>query len=365
MPGSPIPALDPAPLPGPPWLFHALWLVTFFVHLVFMNAVLGGTILAAAIGTRDAGREVRTLLVGINSWAISLAITFGIAPLLFLQVLYGRFFYSATVLVAWWWLGMLGLLTLGYYLNYVAKFRLASDRPVSLVLWIEAWCFVAIAAIQVVVNLLHLQPARWGAVARSSIAAFADPSFVPRFLHFLLAAVSMSAALLALLGVRRAARGLDATLCRDMARFGVSVALYATVAQILVGFWLVLALPGDVLRAFMRGGAATMGPLAIAVLAAVGLLVVLARIRDPLAEPRMVRHSAELIVLAMLVMTVTRHQIRGLYLAPARAGEAVAVATQWGPLVLFLAVFVLCVGLTVFAIVRAVRDRPASGEKAA
>ena len=42
MPVNLIPAIDPAPLPGPPWLFHALWLVTFLVHLVFVNMVMGG-----------------------------------------------------------------------------------------------------------------------------------------------------------------------------------------------------------------------------------------------------------------------------------------------------------------------------------
>jgi hypothetical protein len=365
MAGNPIPALDPAPLPGPPWLFHALWLLTFFIHLVFMNAVLGGSILAAAVGSRDYGREARTLLVETNSWAISLAVTFGIAPLLFLQVIFGRFFYTATILVAWWWLGMLVLLTIGYYLNYVAKFRLRNGRPVTLVLWIEAACFIVIAAVQVAVNLLHLQPGRWKDALRSSLAAFADPAFPPRFLHFVLAAVSMTAALVAWIGIRRAAKGVDATLCRGMARFGVAVTLYATVAQIVVGFWLVLSLPGDVLGAFMRGGAATMVPLTIGILAALGLVLVLARIRDPLEQPNLVRRSAELIVGAMVVMVVTRHQIRGLYLAPARASESVTVAPQWDAFALFLAVFVLCVGLTVWALARALRDRPSEGEMGA
>ena len=52
----------------------------------------------------------------VNSWAISFAITFGIAPLLFIQVLFGRFFYTATVLVAWAWLGMLGK---GDFINFI------------------------------------------------------------------------------------------------------------------------------------------------------------------------------------------------------------------------------------------------------
>ena len=45
--------------------------------------------------------------------------------------------------------------------------------------------------------------------------------------------------------------------------------------------------------------------------------------------------------------------------------EQVTVATQWGPLVLFLVVFVLCVSLTVYAIVRAIKDKPGPGEEAA
>ena len=81
MPTSLIPALDPAPLPGPPWLFHVLWVLTFFIHLLFVNTVLGGTLLAAFAGAAGAGRrEIRTLFVGVNSWAISLAITFGPPP---------------------------------------------------------------------------------------------------------------------------------------------------------------------------------------------------------------------------------------------------------------------------------------------
>jgi hypothetical protein len=365
MHGSPIPALDPAPLPGPPWLFHALWLLTFFIHLVFMNVVLGGSILAAVVGTRDIGRDLRTFFVETNSWAISLAVTFGIAPLLFLQVLFGRFFYSATILVAWLWFGMLVLLTIGYYLNYVAKYRLRDGRPVSLVLWLEAICFVLIAAIQVAVNLLHLEPGRWTAVAGGYFAAFLDPSFLPRFLHFVLAAVTLSAAILAFTAARRASSGKQGPLTGDLARFGVTTALYATVAQVIVGIWLLLALPGDVLRAFMAGGAPTMIPLVLAILVALGLLVVLARIRDPLATPALVRHGAELIVAAMVVMVITRHELRGFYLAPARASEVLAVKPQWDAFALFLVVFVLCVGLTVWAVVRALRDRPAAGEKRA
>ncbi len=42
-----VPAVDAAGLPGPVWLFQALLVFTFFLHLLFMNLTLGGTLLAA------------------------------------------------------------------------------------------------------------------------------------------------------------------------------------------------------------------------------------------------------------------------------------------------------------------------------
>ncbi len=366
MPANLIPALDPAALPGPPWLFHVLWVLTFLIHLVFVNMVVGGSLLAALVGrTRPGARETQTFFVEVNGWAISFAITFGIAPLLFMQVLFGRFFYTATILLAWAWLGMLGILTLGYYLNYVAKFRLKAGKGAQGVLMVVALCFLTIAGIQVAINVLHLQPGRWESVAQQAWAALSDPTFVPRTLHFVLASVAMAGAVLAFVATRRAATSEDRQACEGMARFGIKAAFVATALQLVDGFWLLLALPQEVLRAFMRGGAATMVPLTAGILFGVFLLVVLSQITDPLTQTKKVRRIAEVFVATMVFMVLTRHQLRGIYLAPWRSDEQIAVATQWGPLAFFLVVFVLCVGLTIYAIVRAVKDRPGPGEAAA
>ena len=366
MPASLIPAVDPAALPGPPWLFHVLWVITFLIHLVFVNMVMGGSVLAALVGnSRPGAREIQSFFVEVNGWAISFAITFGIAPLLFMQVLFGRFFYTATILLAWWWLGMLGILTLGYYLNYIAKSRLKAGKSVRLILIVEAVCFLKIAAIQVAINVLHLQPARWESVAQQTWAALLDPTFLPRTLHFVLAAIAMAGAVLAFVATRRAATTDDREACMGMARFGLRAAFVTSALALVDGFWLLLALPRDVLRAFMRGGAVTTIPLTVGILLGVWLLVTLSRITDPLAQAKEVRRVAELLVGAVVLMVLTRHQLRGLYLAPWRTDEQIVVATQWGPLALFLVVFVLCVGLTVYAIVRAIKDRPGPGEAAA
>ena len=41
-----IPLADPLPQPAPAWLLWALLQLTFFLHLLAMNVVLGGSILA-------------------------------------------------------------------------------------------------------------------------------------------------------------------------------------------------------------------------------------------------------------------------------------------------------------------------------
>jgi hypothetical protein len=193
----------------------------------------------------------------------------------------------------------------------------------------------------------------------------ADPTFIPRWLHFLLAALTMAAALAAYVAVRKARKSGASPELEDTARFGVKVALYATVVQLLVGLWLLLALPSPVLTAFMKAGPSTTLPLGLGILAGIGLLVVLAGIRKPLAEPVRVRRVLEFLVGAVALMIVTRHQLREVYLAQWQPLAGAQVAPQWGIFLVFLVTFVIGVALTVLALVRAATDKPGAGEPAA
>jgi hypothetical protein len=369
MPGeTPLPALDPMPIPGPPWLFHLLWLVTFAVHVVGVNVVLGSSILGTVASLdrdRGFGRPVARLFAEVNTWAVSLTITFGIAPLLFLQVLYGRLFYSATVILAPAWLGLLLLLMAAYYLTYAAKYRLRAGKGAALPFALSALLFLAVAAIQVVVHLLSVQPGRWEAALASPWAAFADRALLPRFLHFVLAGVTLAGILLAWLSVRRPPADEVRAEASARASFGVKIGLLATVLQLVVGLWLTISVPREVLLGLMRGGAATMAPFTVGIAAGFGLLVFLARVRDPLADRTSVRRSLELFGLAMAVMLVTRHQLRDLYVEAAKAGAAPATGGQWGVFALFLVAFLLCGALSILALVRAAKDRPGPGEATA
>ena len=62
-------------------------------------------------------------VAGTMTYSTALAINMGVAPLLFLQVLYGQFFYTSTVLMATYWLSIIFLLIITYYSIYIYKLK--------------------------------------------------------------------------------------------------------------------------------------------------------------------------------------------------------------------------------------------------
>jgi hypothetical protein len=367
-----IPALDAAGLPGPPGLFHVLLVFTFFLHLVFMNLTLGGTLLAAFAHLRSGGRrdDYRGVLSGrlmaINSYGISLTITTGIAPLLFIQLIYQPFFYTATILLAPVWLAMLLLLTVGYYAAYLYKFRGAPARGEGGGVWLvlAALMFLLIAMVHVAVHLVHAQPEKWGGIADGSWNVLADPTYWPRLLHFVLAGIAFAALVTVWWAVRRAREGSEVAVNTSIAGWAWRWALWATALQVVDGFVLLMVLPQSVLRGVMTGGVTTLGPLLAAVLIGVGLLMMLGRAGNPVETPGLVAGTLGAMTLAIAVMSITRHQVRVLYLAPSTAGSEFLVIPQWGNLALF--VLLLVAGLaTVAFMVRRVVTSPASGADAA
>jgi hypothetical protein len=367
-----IPVVDPAGLPGPPWLFHVLLVFTFFLHLVFMNLTLGGTLLAMVAHLRSGGGrdDFRGVLAGrlmaVNNYGISLTITSGVAPLLFIQLIYQQYFYTATILLAPVWLAMLVLLTVGYYAAYLYKFRGAPSTGSGGGVWlgVSAVMFVSIAMIHVAVNLVHAQPEKWGPLADGAWSVLSDPTYWPRLLHFVFAGLGFAALVASWWAVRRATEGVEPEINASIARWAWRWAVWTTVLQVVDGFLLLLLLPRPVLRGIMTGGVAILGPLTLSILVAIGLLMMLARVSNPVEKPGLVRGTLGAMTLAIAVMSITRHQVRALYLEPATAQFSFQIAPQWGNFLLF--VVLLLAGLaTVAYMVWRVLTSPASGTEAA
>lgn len=367
-----IPALDAAPIPGPAWIFHFLLVLTFFLHILFMNLTLGGTFLAAVAQVFSGGKEgdhrsiLAARLMGVNNYGISLTITTGVAPLLFVQVLYHQYFYPATILLGWIWFAFLVLLMIGYYSAYAYKFRGTPATGSGGTIWlvISAIMFLLIAMVHVAVNLMHSQPGKWVGYSTQPLSVLADPVFFPRLLHFLFASIGFSALLMCWWAVRQAGQGRNVEVNTSIAAYSWRWVLWTTVFQILDGFLLLMVLPSEVIKGIMRGGASTLVPLSLAVVLGLGLLMLFSRVKDPTENAGTISTTLAIFGLVMVLMSITRQQVRDLYLAEIQSHFVMKSLPQWGTLVLFLVLLVAGL-LTVAWMVRKVLGSPASGEDAA
>ena len=246
----PLPAPDPLFLPLPPGVLKALLTATFALHLMAVNLAVGGTILLAchALRGRAQDRELLRRLGPVLPPALTFTITLGVAPLLFLQLLYGQFFYTASVLSAVPWLSMLFLLMGGYVLLY--RFTGGGSKPRALSGLLAALLLAGVGLMLVNVSTLSLRLDAWAAHAAASVHGLrmnhTDPTFWPRYLHMLASMVAVAGLCLAAWGAWRKVFFAQAA--------GLRWFIGATLSQLAWGPWLLLKQPAAVLDPLLSGG---------------------------------------------------------------------------------------------------------------
>jgi hypothetical protein len=339
-----IPLADPLPLPAPPGLLWALLQAVFLLHLVAMNVVLGGSILALhwRFSRRSEGAAHRVALLGLFAKAlpvaVAAAVTLGVAVLLFVQVLYGRLFFTSSILMAWLWLAVVPLVILAYGGAYLLAFRgeALRDRARG-VGGLVALLLAAVAFLQVTNATRALRPdtflEAYRASGRGLSLNLADPTFWPRYLHVLLGAVAVAALGTALLGVLRRRR--DHALAAWAIRHGTTVFGLATAANVFVGMLLLLAQPKPVLMRLAGGDSRAMTILAAGILlavAAAGLAILALGATNAVPATWA---QAGLLAGTLVAMVLLRDEVRQLALRDAGFEHPPWVVTQWAPLAVF------------------------------
>lgn len=332
-------ALLPVPeaIPAPRHVFEALDIAGFVVHLIFINIVVGGVFIALASRLRDRGFTTGGGAHGpaINSipTALALGINFGVAPLLFTQLLYGHLLYTSSVLMAVFWILVIPLLLIGYYCAYIYTHNDATSPRLSFI----ALCTLAIILLYIpfifVNNMtLMLHPEKWTGYFSNrggTMLNLSDPTIVPRYLHFLAASVAVAGLFSALIWRRRAANGAPSA-SHNIAG-GLRIYAAGTVVQMCAGAWLLLSLPRDIMIQFLGANAAYTAILALGIIAAFASLVTALRARPA--------PTAGLLCGVIVLMAVSRANLRTAYLAPFFSTGNLAVTPQYGAAILFFAVF--------------------------
>jgi hypothetical protein len=190
----------PFGFPGPTALYLTLYVATLAIHVAFMSYVLAGSFYLAIAAISARGRPRAGLGAVLCDWlpfALGLAITAGVAPLLFLQILYEHRFYTANLLLFHRWMTIVPALIVGFYLLYVLKSDVAKARP-----W--AWRAAAVGAFVAFGfvawswtenHLLSRDQGAWVTTYASSHLVYRMPETLPRLSMWFFGSAAIMAAI--------------------------------------------------------------------------------------------------------------------------------------------------------------------------
>ena len=108
-------------VPAPFWFVQFFKVLGFTLHAVPMNLWYAGLVLAVFLHTTgdDNGKRFASRLMTQMPILVAFGVNLGIVPLLFVQLAYFKVFYSATILMAWFWFAIVLMLIPAYYGVYV------------------------------------------------------------------------------------------------------------------------------------------------------------------------------------------------------------------------------------------------------
>jgi hypothetical protein len=348
-----MPQADPLPLPAPEVLFHVLLVATFTLHILAMNVLLGGSIITAfnaLIGRwRPEAHRATLLQRAGRPLTVSAAVTvsLGVAPLLFVQLLYGPFFFTSSILMAYAWLSVVVFVMAAYGGLYLLELRSKALGQWAIAARIGSAFLLAGVAFLYVNNVtLMLMPDKWHDIydtfRRGLYLPLSQADLFPRYLHFLLAAMAVGGLVLLAYGLwmRRQERAFGDWCLRQ----GAHWFLGSTLLQAAIGPAFLLTQPSSARDEFLAADLLETGVLWAGVASAlIAALLVLWTLRSRAPTVPGVA-AVGFILITVGLMSVTRDLLRAARTSSFLDVSTLPSRTQVGGLLLFLVVLLAGLG---------------------
>lgn len=311
--------------------FQGLLTSTFFLHILFMDIMLGLAFIAFFSHFQNINdrHPVNRDIAHNLPFTIAFTINFGIAPLLFLQILFGNFFYTSSLLMASFWLSLVIILIAAYFLAYIYKYKydtlndgklLVSGGFILLMLWV---------AFIMCNNLTMMQmPQTWKRYFDSPTGFFlnmGDPSLIPRYLHFVFSAVAVGGLAIALFFHYK--KNITETERKRWLQYGCKWFGYSTMINFVTGFWFLGMLPaaahdvsslnGKLFSFFLVSGTVA------------GVLSIINGLRYNVIK------ATYYTLAAIFAMVIMRDLLRASYLKQYFSPDDLTVTSQYSPMLLF------------------------------
>jgi hypothetical protein len=158
-----------------------LYLATLGLHAVFVGYVAAGTVYVAVQAVRHADDPIADATRVRLPFMLGVGITAGVAPLLFVQLLHQRRFYTANLLLGPRWMAVVPALVVGFYALYVVK-QLPRWRVAAAI--VGSACFAFVAWSWSELHDLMLADARWAEIYAAGERTFIGAGVAARFATF-------------------------------------------------------------------------------------------------------------------------------------------------------------------------------------
>ncbi|UCG51291.1 MAG: hypothetical protein JSW58_14015 [Candidatus Latescibacterota bacterium] len=331
-------------LPAPLWLVTILHVVTLTLHFVAMNFLFGGLIVLV-FGKMANKWDDPTVSKFIRLFpsAVAATVTLGVAPLLFVQLVYYRQVYAATIVSGWFWLLLVGAVMIGYYFLYASAFSINGSRGrVPSFLGLAFLMLLYVSFVFSTVFSMGERPDVYQALYAANQSGWVINSDVGswlfRWLHMILGAVTVGGFFVGLLG-----KGNE-----PVYNLGKKFFLWGMMTTMILGLVYLFTL-GDYLLPLMRS---------------VAIWLVVAAIVLSLAAlhfffRRKFVASALLLFLSMVGMVVVRHTLRLIFLEGKFDPGTIPIVPQWSVFIMFLVFFVIAIGLVWYMLKLFLVEKPA------
>jgi len=344
-------SLIPVPdtIPAPAWIFLSLDLLTFVLHILVINVVLGGSILLLWNRYSPERADLHSAMANKIPTSIALGVNFGVAPLLFMQVIYGHMFYTSSVLMATFWIMVIPVLILAYYSAYIHANRYALPSYLGRYAMLITVIILLYIGFMFTNNMsLMAQPEKWRAYfddRSGTILNLSEPTLWPRYLHFVTASIAVAGLFSSVIWSLRKNKNADKAALQI--RNGLRIFGIATIIQVVIGFWWLMALPKEFIVMFMGRNLLYSLILLFGFLSALGAII--SALRNKL-RPTVIQ-----VVITVLLMVFNRHNLRSLYLSGKFDLDTLQMTPQYGVMALFLVILVIGLAL-VWYMLKAMRE---------
>lgn len=250
----PIPRDIGLDLPLDEWDLKFLLVILFIAHILFVNLMLGGSLLSLTfeiIGLKfprfdNLGKKIAATIT-VNK---SLAVVLGVGPLLCINLAYTLHFYSANAITGYAWIMIIPLVIVAFLLAYLHKYTWDSwtgnQKTMHMFVGgLASFFFLTIPFIFLSNINLMLFPEFWPNVD-GFFSALQVGNVFPRYFHFLAASLALTGFFLAWWFGRKKSpieKDLPDFTHAELRRLFYKIAFYLTAAQLVFGPLLLFTLP--------------------------------------------------------------------------------------------------------------------------